>query len=168
MAVWGYQAVFSFLLLLSLGLFIEFSQWFYSNSLLLNVPSLLAASPFYSIILRFRGIIDIPPLLPWVPEPMLCQQLWWLVPSLFLTVFFFWCFFPKSLLLTFHYGVSLESWPLISLSSRRLNLTFFRFSFLAAFRFCHFSRVSRFHPCQFESFSSYFPSLFFFLGSPRY
>ena len=55
---------------------------------------------------------------------MLCQPLWWLVISLFLIVFFFWCCFPKSLLLTFHSRVSLKSWPPISFPSRLLNLTF--------------------------------------------
>ena len=111
----------------------EFSQWFFSNLLLLNAPSLLAASLFYSVILRFQATTNSPPLLPLVPEPMLCQQLWWLVPSLFLIIVFFWCFFPKSLLLTFRSRVSLESWPLISLPSRLLNLTFSDLAFWLPF-----------------------------------
>ena len=37
-----------------------FYQWFYSNSLLLNIPLLLAASPFYSVILRLQGTTDSP------------------------------------------------------------------------------------------------------------
>ena len=64
---------------------------------------------------------------------MLCQQLWWLVPSLFLIIFFFWCFFPKSLLLTFHSGLSLESWPLIYLPSRLLHLIFSDLAFWLPF-----------------------------------
>ena len=111
----------------------EFSQWFYFNSLLLNAPSLLAAFPFYSVILGFQGTTDSPPLLPWVLKPMLCQQLWWLVPSLFLIIFFFWCFFPKSLLLTFRSKVSLEGWPLISLPLRLLNLIFSNSAFWMPF-----------------------------------
>jgi len=84
----------------------------------------MAISPFYSVILGFRDTTDSPPLLSWIPKPTLCQPVWWLVISLFLIVFFFWCCFPKSFLLTFHSGVSLESWPRISLPSRLLNLTF--------------------------------------------
>ena len=98
---------------------------------------------------------------------MLSQQLWWLVSSLFLIIFFFWYFFPKSLLLTFRSKVSLEGWPLISLPSRLLNLTFSDSAF-GCLSFCHFSRVSWFHPCQLESFLSYFLSWFFFLDSSRY
>ena len=93
---------------------------------------MLATSPFYSVNLRFLGTTDSLPLLPWVLEPTLCQPLWWLVLSLFLIVFFFWCYFPKSFLLTFHFGVSLEGWPSISLPSRLLILTFFRLSFFLA------------------------------------
>ena len=111
----------------------EFSQWFCYDSLLLNAPSMLVAFPFYSVILGFQDITDSPPLLPWVPEPMLCQPLWWLVLSLFLIVFFFWCYFPKSLLLTFHYGASLESWPSVSLPLRLLNLTFSDSAFWLSF-----------------------------------
>ena len=111
----------------------EFSQWFYSDLILLNATSLLSASHFYSVILGFWDTTNSPHLLPWVLEPMLCQQLWWLVPSLFLIVFFFWCFFPKSLLLTFRSGVSLKSWPLISLLSRLLNLTFSNSTFWLPF-----------------------------------
>ena len=92
---------------------------------------MLAASPFYRVILGFRGTTDSPPLLPWVLEPTLCQPLWWLILFLFLKVFFFWCCFPKTFLLTFHSGVSLEGWHPISLPSRILILTFFRLSFLA-------------------------------------
>ena len=62
---------------------------------------------------------------------MLCQQHWLLVPSLFLIIFSFWCFFPKSLLLTFHSGVPLKSWPLVLLPSR--SLTFFKFNFWLPF-----------------------------------
>ena len=96
-------------------------------------PSTVGCFPFYSVILRFWGTIDSPPLLPWVPEPILCQQLWWLVPSLFLIVFFFRCFFPKSLLLTFRSKVSLESWPLICLPSRLLHLKFSNSAFWLPF-----------------------------------
>ena len=113
-----------------LWILIEFSQWFYSNLLLLNVPSLLAASPFYNVILGFQGTTDSPHLLSWVPEPMLCQQPWWLIPFLFLIIFSFWCLFPKSLQLTFHFRVSLKSWPLVLLPSR--SLTPFQTQLLAA------------------------------------
>ena len=118
----------------------EFFQWFYSNSLLLNAPSLLAASSFYSVILGFWGTTDSPHLLPWVQEPMLCWKHWWLVPFLFLIIFFFWHFFPKSLLLTFRSGVSPESWPLILLPSRLQNLTFSDSAFLATFPFVIFPK----------------------------
>ena len=121
--------------------------------------------PFYSVILGFRGTIDSPPLLPWVPEPMLCQQFWWLVPSLFLIIFSFCCFFPKSLLLTFHSRVSLESWPLISLPSRRLHLTFLDSTF---FPFVIFLEWANSISARLKVFPSYFPSWFFFLGSSRY
>ena len=99
---------------------------------------MLAASPFYSVILGFWGTTNSLPLLLWVLEPTLCQPLWWLVISLFLIVFFFWCCFPKSFLLTFHYGMSLEGWPPISLPSRLLILTLFRLSFLAVLLFVIF------------------------------
>ena len=145
----------------------EFSQWFCYDSLLLNAHSMLAASPFYSVILGFRGTTDSLHFLPWVPEPMLCQPLWWLVLSLFLIVFFFWCCFHKSLLLTFHSRVSLESKHPISLPSRLLNLTLFKLNFFGYLSFCHFFQVSRFHPYQVESFPSYFSSWFFFSGLPE-
>ena len=122
--VLGYQTIFLFLLLLSLNFLTKFSQWFCFDSLLLNDPPLLVASPFHSVILGFRGTTSSSLLLPRVLEPMLCQPLWWLVASLFLIIFFFWCFFSKSLLLTFHSRASLESWPPNSLPSRLLNLTF--------------------------------------------
>ena len=96
---------------------------------------------------------------------MLCQQHWWLVPSLFLIIFSFWCFFPKSLLLTFHSVVSLKSWLLVLLPLR--PLTFFRLSFWLPFLLSFFpSKLILF--CQVESLPSYFPSWFFFLGSLRY
>ena len=96
---------------------------------------------------------------------MLCQQHWWLVPSLFLIIFSFWCFFPKSLLLTFHSGVPLKSWPLVLLPSR--SLTFFRFSFWLPFLLSFFPSKP-IPSCQVESLPSYCPSWFFFLGSLRY
>ena len=147
---------------------IEFSQWFYSNSLLLNAPSLLAASPFYSVILGFRCTIDSSHLLSWVPEPMLCQQLRWLIPSLLLIIFFFWCFFSKNLLLTFRSGVSLESWPLISLPSRLQNLTFFRLCFLDVFPFVIFPKWANSIPARLKVFpaTSFHGSSF--LDSLRY
>ena len=99
---------------------------------------MLVASPFYSITLRFRGTTNSLPSLPWVLELTLCQLLWWLVFSLFLIVFFFWCCFPKSFLMTFHSGVSLEGWPPISLPSKLLIFTLFRLSFLAVLLFVIF------------------------------
>ena len=154
---------------LSFTTFFEFFDRVFSAILfwltISEYPSTVGCFPFYSVILGFRGTTDSLPLLPWVPEPMLCQQLWWLVPSLFLIIFFFWCFFPKSLLPTFHFGVSLESWPLISLPLRVLHLTF---SDSAFFPFFHFSLVSRFPLCQVESFPNHFPSWFFFLSSLKY
>ena len=99
---------------------------------------MLDVSPFYSVILGFRGNTDSLPLFPWILEPMLCQPFWWPVIFLFFIVLFFWCCFPKSFLLTFHYGVSLEGWPPISLPSRLLILTLFRLSFLAVLLFVIF------------------------------
>ena len=113
---------------------------------------LLAASFFYSVIIGFWGTTDSPHLLSWVPEPMLCQQHWWLVPSLFLIIFSFWCFFPKSLLLTFHFGVSLKSWLLVLLPSR--SLIFFRLSFWLPFLLSFFPS-ELILSCQVESLSNY-------------
>ena len=79
----------------------EFSQWFYYDSLLLNASSMLAASPFYSVILGFQGITDSFPLFPWVLEPMSCQPLWWPIPSLFSQNFFLLIPFPQKLLADF-------------------------------------------------------------------
>ena len=56
--------------------------------------------PFYSVFLGFWGITDSLHLLPWVSEPMLCKQHWWLAPSLFSHYFPLWDFLPKSPLLT--------------------------------------------------------------------
>ena len=97
---------------------------------------------------------------------MLCQQHWWLVPSLFLIIFFFWCFFPESLLLAFHSGMSLESWLLVPLPSRLLNLTFSDSAFGCLSR-CHFPKwADSFLPGW--KLPSHFSSWFLFLGSPRY
>ena len=86
-------------------------------------------------------------------------------PFLVSQIYFFWYFFSKSLLLTFRYGVSLESWLLISLPSRFLNLTFLDSVFLMSF-LLSFSRVSRFHPWQVESFPSYLLSEFCEVSAP--
>ena len=130
--------------------------------------SMLATSPFYSDILGFRDTIDSPHLFPWVPEPMSCQPLWWLVPSLFSHSLLLLMPFPQKLLADFPFwGVSRELTS--NLSSFKISTPhLFRFSFLGYLSFCHFSRVIWFHLCQVESFPNYFPSWFFFLGSPRY
>ena len=99
---------------------------------------------------------------------MLFQLFWWLILSLFLIVSFFWCCFPKSLLLTFHSWVSLESWPSIPFPPILPHLYLFKLSFLAAFPFCHFSQVIRILLCQVKGFPNYFPLQFFFLGYPKY
>ena len=88
-----------------------------------------------------------------------------MVPSLFLIIFSFWCFFPKSLLLTFHSGVSLKSWPLVLLFLR--PLTFFRLSFWLPF-LLSFVLSELIPSCWVDSLPNYFPSWFFILGSPRY
>ena len=146
----------------------DFSQWFCYDLLLLTVLFNIGCFSFYSVILGSWGITDSPPWLPRYQSPC-CSNLsdeWFL--SLFLIVSLFWCFFPKSLLLTFHFRVSLESWPSISLPPMLSRLYLFRLSFLAAFSFCHFSQVSWILPCQVEGFPSYFPLWFFFLGYPKY
>ena len=97
---------------------------------------------------------------------MLCQQHRWLDSSSFLIIFFFWCFFPKSFLLTFRSGVTLESWPLVLLLSRLLNPTFSKSAFGCLF-LCHFSQVSWFLPARLKVFPTTL-SWFSFLGSPRY
>ena len=90
---------------LSFTTFFEFFDKVFSAILfwftVVECPFTVGCFPFYSVILRFRGTTDSLPLLPWVPEPLLCQQLWWLVPSLFLIVFFFLCFFPQKPLAAF-------------------------------------------------------------------
>ena len=68
---------------------------------------------------------------------MLCQQHWWLVPSLFLIISFYWCFFPKSLLLPFRSGMS-----------QRANLRFSPF------------KVSNFHLFQLNFWLLFALSLF--------
>ena len=96
---------------------------------------------------------------------MLCQQHWWLVPSLFLIIFSFCCFLPKSLLLTFHSGVPLKSWPFGPFSFKISHL--FQTQLLVAFPFVIFPKWADSFLPGWKS-SSYFPSWFFFLGSPRY
>ena len=50
------------------------AEWFFVDGFI----------PFYSTFLGFFGCtIDFLHLLPWVPEQMLCQQHWWLIPFLF-------------------------------------------------------------------------------------
>ena len=86
--------------------------------------SMLAVSSFYGVILGFRGTTDSP--LCSLGYQSLCHASHfggWSLPY-FLIVFFFWCIFLKNFLLTFLSGVSLESWLLISLSSRLLHLIF--------------------------------------------
>ena len=113
---------------------------------------MLDVSPFYSVILGFRGNTDSLPLFPWVLEPMLCQPFWWPIIFLFFIVLFFWCCFPKSFLLTFHSGVSLEGWPSISLPLRLLILTFFRLNFLAVLLFVIFPRWAESIPAKLKVF----------------
>ena len=96
---------------------------------------MLAAFPFYSVIPRARGPIDSPPLLPWVPEPVLCPSLRRLSLSLFLIISSFWCRFFESPWLTFYSEVCLF---LISHSSK--PLTPFWFSFWPSFLFVIFPK----------------------------
>ena len=71
---------------------------------------MMAVFPFYSIIPGSRGTIDSPPLLPWVPEPVLCLSLRRLSVSLYLIISSFCCCFFESPWLTFHSGVCLGSY----------------------------------------------------------
>ena len=97
---------------------------------------------------------------------MLCQQHWWLVSSTFLIIFFFWCFSLESLYLAFRSGVSLDSWLLVLLPSRLLNLTFSNSAF-GCLSLCHFLKwADSFLPGW--KLPSHSPSWFLFLGSPRY
>ena len=112
--LWVFDKVFSMIL-----------YWFTFTDLLSNVG--------YFFLLYYHSKFT------WVPMPMSCQPLRWLVPSLFSHSFLLLMHFPKSSLLTFLSGVSLESWLLISLSSRFLQLIFSNSAFLATFPFVIFS-----------------------------
>ena len=127
------------------------------------MPLIVGYFPLLQCHPRVSGVPLIPPI--YSPGYQLCQQHWWLVPSLFLIIFSFWCFFLKSLLLTFHFGVSLNSWPLALLPSR--PLTFFRLSFWLPF-LLSFVLSELIPSCWVDSLPNYFPSWFFILGSPRY
>ena len=101
-----------------------------SDSLLLNTPSMLAAFPFYSVILGFR--IPLIPLL-WllgVPEPLLCQP--------FLTTDSF--FVSHSFLLLMHFPQKLlVDFPFWSVPRELTsNLSFFKASTPYLFRFSFF------------------------------
>ena len=74
---------------------------------------------------------------------MLCQQHWWLVPSLFLIIFFFWGSFFKRPLANFLVLGVLKGWLLFFPSPRLLDSTFLDPPF-GFFPFCHFSQVSWF------------------------
>ena len=72
---------------------------------------MLAAFPFYSVMVGLRGTTNFSLLLPLVSELVLCQLLKGLVLSLFLIILSFWCYLPESPLLTFHFKVPSGSWP---------------------------------------------------------
>ena len=76
---------------------------------------------------------------------MLCQPLWWLVLSLFLIVFFFWCYFPKILDFPFQ-GVLRELTS--NLSSFKASKPYlFRLSFWLSFFLSFFpSELNSFLP----------------------
>ena len=137
-SVSGYRTIFLSLLLLSLSFLIEFSQWFCPNSLLPNALPMLAASSFYSVVLRFRGTTDSSLLFPWVPAPMSCQPLQWLVPSSFSHSFLLLMPFPQKLLADFPFwGVPRELTSNLS-SFKAFTPHLFRFSFFVYLSFCHF------------------------------
>ena len=126
--LWAFYRVFLMILL-----------WF----TLAECHSMLAASLFYSVILRFRGTTDSPPLLPWVPEPMLCQPFWWLVLSLFLIIFFFFFSFGVVSLKASYW---LPLWVVLrgltsNISSLKASKPYhFRLSFLVVFLLVIFPR----------------------------
>ena len=72
---------------------------------------MLAAFPFYSVMVGLRGTTNFSLLLPLVSELVLCQLLKGLVLSLFLIILSFWCYLPESPLLTFYFKVPSGSWP---------------------------------------------------------
>ena len=76
------------------------------------------------------------PLLPWVPEPIMCLSPKRLIFSLFLIISSFWCCFFESLWLTFYYRACLRgsSWFLVSFqASHPFRLSFWSFSFYVIF-----------------------------------
>ena len=113
----------------------------------------MTAPPFYSVILEFLRYHWFPPLLSWVLEPMSCQQYWYLVPSLFLIISFFWCFFLKSLLLPFRSGMSWRA-DLKFFSFQGFSSHLFKLSFCLPFSLSFFP--SELIPsCQVESFPNH-------------
>ena len=102
---------------MSLPLFLLFCilTKFSSMIPLLCPPNYWLPSPFYSVIPRVWGPVDSPPLLPWVPEPIMCLSPRRLILSLFLIISSFWCCFFESPWLTFHSKVCLgsSSWFLV-------------------------------------------------------
>ena len=88
---------------LSLFTFLSSNRVFFSDFLIFFfVPCCWLPSPFYSVIPRVRGPIDSPPLLPWVPEPVMCLSPSRLILFLFFIISSFWFCFFESPWLTFH------------------------------------------------------------------
>ena len=117
---------------------------------LLCPPNYWLPSPFYSVIPRVWGPVDSLPLLPWVPEPIMCLSPRRLILSLFLIISSFWCCFFESPWLTFHSRVCLgsSSWFLLFFPSSSP----FQTQLLVVLFLCHFSQVGGIHSCWVEGF----------------
>ena len=110
--------------------------FFYDSAIILSTPCYWLPSPFYSVIPRVWGPIDSPPLLPWVPEPVMCLSPRRLILSLLLIISSFWCCFFESPWLTFHSRVcsGSSSWFLVFFqASHPFKLSFWLFSLFVIF-----------------------------------
>ena len=150
-AVWDTEKCLS----LSFSTFLSSDRVFFYDSIMIPLAfQCWLPSLFYSVIPRALGLIDSPPLLPWVSKPVMCLSPRRLILSLFLIISSFWCCFFESPWLTFHSKVCLRgsSWFLIFPS-----FSPFQTQLLVVLSLCHFSQVGRIHSCWVKGFPYYFP-----------
>ena len=113
------------------------------------------------------GTTDFLHLFPWIPDPMLCQQHWWLARSSFLIIFFFLELLPQKSPVAFPFWYVLKSWPWVFLFSRFQVPTFLDSAFGNLF-LCYFFSSELIPSCWVESFPTISLHGSSFLDSLRY
>ena len=124
---------------MSLPLFLLFwvlTEFSFMISLSSALPLVVGRLPLFIVSFQgFRVLLIPPPLLPWVPEPVLRLSPKRLILSLFFIISSLWCCFFKSPWLTFHSRVCLgsSSWFPVFSKLHPFRLNFWSFSFFVIF-----------------------------------